>query len=238
MGAFTAWSTEWMEPARYEGRDVPDADARIDEVLARWDAPVPGTWKRPADPRVLVPGKRYCRTHPGGEQVPRGEHIVEHEVLDPDPADVVTRCLGGRLIDGVNALPLARDELGGRRGNVEADALLLVRHDDGTLDQLLVEVKVTSGAAWYAAVENLRQLRLFVDSEQAQQVFRARGAEVPDEVPVTAVVLAPRAYYTANGQKTAAVPPTRRLLERFSAHAGIPAVLATWDPHARTIERL
>jgi len=227
-----------MRPAKYEGREVPNANARIDEVLVRWDAPVPGTWKRGPDARVLVPGKRYCRTHPGGAQVPRGEHAIEHEILDPDPAEAATRCLGGRLVDGVNAVPLASDEAGGRRGNVEADMLLLVRNDDGAFRQLLVEVKVASGTAWYAAVENLRQLRLFVESGAAQQIFRARGAEVPAELPVTAVVLAPTAYYTANGARQAAVPPARRLLDRVAAHVGIAACLATWESRTRTIAAL
>jgi hypothetical protein len=238
MGAFSDWAEGWMACARYRGRDVPDPDRRIDEVLARWDAPVPGGWKRGDDARVLVSGRRYCRTHPGGARVPRGEHVIEHEILDPDPTSLPTMCLGARLVDGVNAVALAKDEAGGRRGNVEADMLLLTRAEDGAPRQLLVEVKVTSGTAWYAAVENLRQLRLFVESESAQRIFRARGADVPAATPVAALILAPPAYFAANGAKKAAVPPTRRLLDRFTAHTGLDAVLATWDLPGRTISAL
>jgi hypothetical protein len=234
VGAFAEWAVDWMTCATYRGRDVPGVDRRIEGVLARWDAAVPGVWRRNRDERILVPGRRYCRTHTGGTRLPRGEHKIEHQILDPDPRPVTTAALGMRLVDGVNAVPLAKDEGGARAGNVEADMLLLVRDDGGEPHQLLVEVKDGRDTAWYAAVENLRQLRLFVDSRAAQEIFVDRGTATAPP-PVRAVVLAPPAYYTAAGAKAAAVDPARRLLEAFTAHTGIPAGLATWDPTLRTI---
>src|SRR5436853_253970 len=113
---FTGWARRWTCLAAFEGTQVPEG--RIEGVLDLWREPIPGTWKRDRDPRLLNPEKRYCRTHTGGEAVPRGEHATEHEILAPAPQTTPTVCLGARLIDGVNAVPLARDSGGGRSGNV------------------------------------------------------------------------------------------------------------------------
>jgi hypothetical protein len=150
-----------------------------------------------------------------------------------------TVCLGAPLVDGVNAVPLARDSGGRRAGNVEVDMVLLVCQATG-LRLLLVEVKVESNNAWYAAVENLRQMRLFLASDAPRAVFHARLPEfdLPKELPTTAVVLAPVSFYTAAGAKSAAVGPANRLLETMRQNARVDAVLATWDPKSRAIERL
>jgi hypothetical protein len=148
-------------------------------------------------------------------------------------------CLGARLVDGVNAVPLAKDSGGGRSGNVEADMVLLVGRGRN-FRLLLVEVKVESNNAWYAAVENLRQLKLFLHSTSPRDVFQHRLHElsIPDKLTTTAVVLAPREFYRAAGAKCAAVGPATRLLQKMSEnHPEISAVLATWDPVSRTIER-
>jgi hypothetical protein len=63
--------------------------------------------------------------HPPEGTEPRGEHAVEHAILALEPDSNVTTCLGERLLDGVNAVPLTKDAGGKRAGNVEADMLLL-----------------------------------------------------------------------------------------------------------------
>src|SRR4051812_28896243 len=151
---FNDWTRRWMKEAQYQGPEVPEVEARIARVVALWEEPIPTGWERAQDARLLEPGRRYCRTHRGGQGVPRGEHAIEFEILDPSPMEASTSCLGAQLIDGVNALPLAKDQGGGRAGNVEADMLLLVRYGS-EYKLLLVEVKWTSNNAWYAAVENL-----------------------------------------------------------------------------------
>ena len=66
--------------------------------------------------------------------------MVEYDVLNPSPADVTTITPWGRLVDGVNAVPLAKDAGGGRTGNVEADMLCSSETSTSTVF-LLVEVK-------------------------------------------------------------------------------------------------
>src|SRR5918999_1795560 len=109
------------------------------------------------NPPLPPPPRHYLRTHAAGEPVQSSEHAIEREIVSPAPHAVTTSCLGGRLVDAVNALPLAKDEQGGRAGNIEADMLLLVEEKEA-YRQLLVEVKSTRDHAWYATVELLRQL--------------------------------------------------------------------------------
>src|SRR4051812_794246 len=107
-------------------------------------------------------------------------------------------CCAGTIVDGINAVPPARDSTGRRRANVEADLFLLVERQR-KYSILVVEVKESSNNAWYAAVENLLQLRLTLESPEPRLVFyrraRARNGlcEIPD-VPLVpqGVVLAPK----------------------------------------------
>ena len=234
---FSIWARRWMRLAEYQGPRVPDEDDRIAELVALWHEPIPGDWSRGQDPRLLDPERHYLRTHTGGDKIPRGEHAIEHDILCPSPTDPPKDCLGARLVDGVNAVPLARDEGGGRAGNVEADMALLVRHDQ-EYRVLLVEVKTSSNNAWYAAVENLRQLKLFTQSPPAQGLFYERkNPGLPQALDTTAVVLAPIDFYTAAGAKDAAVSPAAKLFERMREETGFDARLATWDSHRRAVER-
>jgi hypothetical protein len=235
---FKAWAESWIALAKYPGARLPDEEARITKLVELWHAPVPSGWERSEpDQRLLDPNRRYCRTHTGGDRVPRAEHALECDILKPIPACTATVCLGAPLVDGVNAVPLTKDADGGRAGNVEADMFLLTWRAQGLL-LLLVEVKVESNNAWYAAVENLRQMKLFLSSATPRAVFHTRLPELglPDDLPTTAVVLAPLSFYTAPGKKSAAVAPARRLLQRMSHETRLDAVLATWDPESRAIE--
>ncbi|MDQ3629994.1 MAG: hypothetical protein M3417_01700 [Actinomycetota bacterium] len=227
-----------MKVAEFRGRNVPSLDDRIEAIVALWSEPIPGLWKRDQDPRLLNPERRYCRTHTGGDRVPRGEHAIEQEILGSGPEITPTMCLGGRLIDGVNAVPLAKDAGGGRAGNVEADMLLLVADDSG-YKQLLVEVKARSNHPWYAAVEVLRQLRLFSKSVAPQCLFHTRRPDLtlPHSLPTTAVVLAPAPFYSAPGRNAATIAPSEALLERLRTRFGVDARLATWDQSERLVQQ-
>ncbi len=115
--------------------------------------------------------------------------------------------------------------------------LLLVR--DGRGYRLhLVEVKARSNNAWFAAIENLRQLRLFSESRKAQRLFQARRPELklPGSLAVTAVVLAPAEFYGARGQKAEAVAPAQELLASLRAEEAVDAQLATWESNHRQME--
>jgi hypothetical protein len=230
--AFTGWARRWMTLAGFQGTEVPAG--RVEEVLALWREPVPGTWRRDRDAALANRDTRYRRTHTGGVRIPRGEHKIEHDILTPDPDRDRTTFLGACLVDGVNALPLAKDAAGGRAGNVEADMLLLLR-DEERYRQALVEVKVESNHPWYAAVEGLRQLRLL--SENDPRLFHARrpDLDLPARLPTTLVILAPEAFYSARGRNLASMRPTRTLLERMRADEAVDARLATWDRTARVV---
>jgi hypothetical protein len=231
---FNEWSRKWMQLAAFTGRHVPDEEARIEALVVLWNEPIPPGWKRRPDKQLL--DRRYRR---GNTTSKRGEHAIEDELLEPSPAETPAHSLGCRLVDGVNAVPLARDAGGGRKGNVEADMLLLVKC--GREHRLqLVEVKDSSNHAWYAVIENFRALKLFSKSEVPQRLFHERRPELelPERLPVTAVTLAPRAFYASRGRRAESVAPAVRLLERMRAECGVDAVLATWDRVSRLIEPL
>lgn len=143
--------------------------------------------------------------------------------------------LGSTLVDGVNALPLTTDAGGRRKENIEADMLLLVKGGD-TYTHQLIEVKTTSNNAWYAAVQNLRQLKLFSESREAQ-LFHKRWPELelPHVLPVTGVVLAPLAFYMAPNKKAEAVVPAQTLLQHMRVEAKVDVQLTTWDSEQRVI---
>jgi hypothetical protein len=232
---FVKWAARWMAVARYPGRNVPDPDGRIEQVHGLWQEEIPEGWGRDLDRRLVDPAIRYLRTHKQGSPRPGSEHELEHQVLEHSP----TCCLGGTLLDGINAVPLARDQDGGRAGNVEADMLLLTQHE-GQARLVLVEAKTTSNNAWFAAVENLRQLRLFLAGKVGQSLFleRQRDLEHHPPLPVTALVLGPPAFYDSDGQKRNSVTRALRLLHSVNTAFRLDCRLATWSATTRQVATL
>ncbi len=222
------------ESGERDGRSDRGRDAQ--RSVALWQLPIPQGWERPADRRLLERNRRYQR---GDMPAPKlgSEHELELQVLGPDPWTEQTTCFGGRLIDGVNAVPLSRDSTGGRRGNVEADMLLLTAGRQGR-QQLLVEVKTTANNAWYATIESLRQLKLFLNSPAAQQIFAGRQRDIGGPLPIQAAVLAPPAFYSAPVAKQRSVKLTRQLITTFGDTLDVMVRLATWDPAERAITDL
>lgn len=232
---FNRWCGRWTELASFTGPRLPDVDARIEASLALWNDPLLPDWNRGRDEQLLDRHVRYRRGNTTGK---RAEHAIEEEFLSPSLVDSPVTSLGFRVIDGVNAVPLTRDAWGTQTGNVEADMLLLV---SGEREHRLhlVEVKDNANDAWYAAVENLRQLRLLTESESTQRLFHACcEIDLPADLPVTAVVLAPRTFYESRGKKVNSVAPAQRLLGRMRAECGVDAALAKWDRVSRLIEPL
>jgi hypothetical protein len=228
---FVAWANSWMHLARYEGAVVADVDQRIEQLVRLWQDPIPGSWLRTTD--VQLHGERYRR---GDRAQPNaGEHMIEHEILHRDFESV--SCFGTRLLDGVNALPLVRDAGGGREANVEADMFLLSRQgEDYRL--WLCEVKADSNNAWYAAIENLRQLRLLMSSPASMRVFSRRLplSSLPVDMPVTGLVLAPLRFYSSPGKKANSVAPAQALLARFLSEFDVDVRLAVWDSAGSAIK--
>lgn len=236
MASLKEWADKWIDLACFTGACLSDAADRIDGVLALWNEPVASEWLRGPE-RLHDPGQRDRRG--GGNAEPNTpEWKLECEVLYP-PGGRTTTSLGWTVVDGVNALPLTTNPGLGREGNVEADMLLLVK-DEYSCGLQLIEVKVEADNPWYAAVENLRQLKLFSKSLEAQRLFHTRcsAPDLPEELHVTGVVLAPHAFYKARGQKANSVEPAQELLCRIGVATGINALLTTWDSTARAIEPL
>jgi hypothetical protein len=224
------WIAEWTKLAAYPKADVPDVDGRIAALLHLCTVPVKPAWPRPNPEDHIWDSGPYRRGDRNAPSQP--ERIVEHEILGPGKQMAEGRlCCGGRVLDGINAIPLTR------RPKIEADVLLLVDH--GQEQRLyLAEVKKNSNNAWYATVELLRQLRLFTASTHAADYFHRKDIHTPSGLPVTGVVLAPRDYYFAVGQKGKALDPARRLVDAVTSHGALDVRLATWDAASRRIVEL
>lgn len=234
---FQAWAERWLDLARYPGAELTNAGDRINDLVSLWHEAVPGAWQRGDDPALTDRQVWYRRTHQGRPDGPVSEARIEHEVLAPDPDAVGTSCFGDVLVAGINAVSLQTNRYRGRRlGNIEADMLLLT-HGAGGYRALLVEVKVSDATAWYAAVEALRQLRLYTESVAAQRILPRRRPDLPlrEPLPVSAVVLAPAAYYMAPRKKLASVPYAQALARPMRERAGVDLVLATWDVQRRAV---
>jgi hypothetical protein len=234
-GTFNSWAREWMELARFEGRTLSDAPERIDNIVKLWDRRIPGDNWKPQPPKRLS-GARYTRGNVAAAEKRLGEHAIEYAILSPDPLTNPTMCLGRKLIDGINAVPLAKDVGGGRIGNVEADLLLLVENDVHGYELQLVEVKAASNNAWYAVVELLRQLKLLSENPAMANLFEShRGVtEGAGNLLVTGVVLAPPDFFDASGQKKNAVEHARTLISAF-APKDLHVELATWNGISRAM---
>jgi len=230
-GPFQLWARQWMELAKIADPHLMEPAQTIKQVLDLWDLPIPGSWKRGIDDQLLkAPYRRGDVKSPHA-----GEHSIEHDILSNLES---VRCLDGSLVDGINAMPLTRDETGGRKGNVEGDLFLLVEKV-GTYHLVICEVKLSDKTCWYAAIENLRQLKLLHLSTAARQLFHHRTPHLslPAEIPIIGLVVAPEQYYTQAEQKGNALPHTITLLGDFTAKTRIEAHLAVWDANLRVIRK-
>lgn len=232
---FAAWRDRWQRLAEYGGGHLHDPERRIDQLLSLWQEPIPGKWQREhgwdTDKWQASPYRR------GNLAAPHNcEHAMEHAILIDRRAKVTL--LGEPLLHGINAVPLAADFSDhGRRANVEADLLLLSRTDT-SFRLTLCELKSGANNAWFAKVELLRQMRLFLASPSAQLLMTELG-HLPTHTTnlvLTGLVVAPPAYYAARGQKGHAVPPARTLLRRMQQGYNVDARLAVWNPADNSIQ--
>jgi hypothetical protein len=226
---FADWAKTWMEHAQFVGPVLPGPAERVERILRLWDQEVPGEWRRGRDPQLH--GPRYRRSDINGP--PKGEHLIEHEILCQYFDGL--RCLGQNVVDGMNAMPLAKDENGGRTANVEADMLLLLEKA-GTYTMAICEVKGRSNNVWHAAVENLRQIKLLAQSSEARALFHRRRLALPPTIPFIGLIIAPSQYYLQRGKRSNAVSHAAELLTAFTARTGIEVHLACWDSESRSID--
>jgi hypothetical protein len=172
---FTIWRKKWDSLGQFRGRELEDPDKCISEILSLWQIEPPGPWMRSAEdlPKRFAPDKRYVRGN--GKSKRRGEHCIEHEILETDFATVTYN--GRHLVDGVNAFPLVKSEAGHRNDDIEPDLVILVGPTNSA-SILVLDVKKTDGNAWSALVQNLRQFRLFLLNPAYTSFFDQRKNEV------------------------------------------------------------
>jgi hypothetical protein len=224
MSEFGEWAKRWIALAAYPGATFP-SDGRIDAVIELYRECVPTGWQRELGRDKRLRDKERFTRRPRGELAP--EAVIEATVLSKDVPP--TEIMGEPIVDGVNAVPLVLGQ--GRAGDVEAD-LLLLTGAPGAYRLVVGEVKVNSNHAWYAAVENLRQVRLVAESP-VRGLFHERQPELPlgdaAALPVAGAVIAPQAFYSAPGQKAGATGPARELFRRIEAELEIAARLVVWS---------
>ena len=153
--------------------------------------PVRRGWTRPNIEDHLWAAGPYRRSDRGKPSGP--ERTIEDQILGAATHVAEGRlCLDGHVIDAIKAIPLTR------RPKIEADVLLLVDRGDA-VRQYLAEVKGAANNPWYAAIELLRQMRLFAASHTVDY-FHHKNPKLPPRLSVTGLVLAPEIYYkTATG---------------------------------------
>jgi hypothetical protein len=237
MNRFATWRDRWQRLAVFDGAHLPDPDRRLEQLLALWQEPILGKWQREpgwdTDKWKAGPYRRDDLAAPHA-----GEHTMERTILVNHRAKVTV--LGDPLLHGINAVPLVADYSGhGRRADVEADLLLLSRTATG-YRLALCELKDGADNAWFAAVELLRQMRLFLSSPSAQSLMTELGHLPADatNVTLTGMVVAPVSYYAARGKKGNAVAPARTLLRRMRQHYNVDVRLAVWDAARSTIHEI
>jgi hypothetical protein len=232
---FVEWNRQWERVWSYSGSTMADCDSRISKIIQLWTCPVPGKWRRNTDLPRLLSSNRYTRRDKENPQ--NGEHRIEQEILCEHFQDVVV--LGESLVDGFNALPLTIAPKGSARlGNVEVDLFLLIG-DENRYVRVAGEVKSNRAHAWWATVENLRQLRLLREADFVASIFDRRNplkGSVSSRAPIVGMVIAPREFYSANGQKANSVQYAHSLIQAMRGHCQLH--LTVWDRQQRRITEL
>jgi hypothetical protein len=121
---------------------------------------------------------------------------------------------------------------------VEADLFLLLKHEAGYL-RAVGEVKANKANAWWATVENLRQLRLLSEAAFVSDVFERRNSRIGSlsgQAPVVGMVIAPREWYLAYGKKANSVQYARKLIHAIGGHCKLH--LTVWDREQKRITEL
>ncbi len=251
---FSDWYSKWEELARFTGPTLPDEEDRIKAVVDLWPEEPPGDgWKRTFASGDFSKLSNLCEAgviyrRDDGKHPPKGsEHEIERDIIDiGNTGHIVCFKREYRFEPIVNAFPCAKDSDGRRTANVEFDLLGIIRTTAGVIRPLICEIKTGrngSKYSWYAAIENLRQLRLFIGNiENNLKFIRMKREDLSKalfDAPV-GIVIAEHGYYNHRGQKFNSMEPTRKLLERMQSSSrcrDARVVLATWDKHKNQIER-
>jgi hypothetical protein len=246
--SFREWYEKWQMLAIYTGSKLDDKerDNRINKIIHLWsEEPPPGEWRRKFENDdfnlrgLCTPGKFYCRTDDKSPNA--GEHQIENQIIESK--DSITFFSDEFHFEPiVNAFPCAKVT----RGKVEFDMLSLLKTPAGSIHPLVCEIKTGktgSKNSWYATIENLRQLRLFIGNrENNLQVIQAKRKDLSKTLfgdPVGIVIAEPD-YYMHRGQKSNSMEPTRELIKRLQSSPNCKSakvILTTWNMDSKRIDR-
>ena len=242
--SFSDWYDKWQKLADYTGVNLDEKEwnRRTDAIVSLWAEQPQGNWQRSFERgdfnlRNLCTPKIIWSRNSGEISQNRGEYQIEdHIIKNPIPF-----CLksGYQFEPIVNAFPCAKVS----KGSVEFDLLSILKTPKNAIHPLVCEIKAQYNNPWYAAVENLRQLKLFIGNlENNLNVIRKKRA---DEILIdfshpVGIVIAEPDYYGHRGQKNNSVEPTLNMLRRLQVSPqgkDARVILATWDKKTNHIER-
>lgn len=202
---------------------MPTPEEKIGQLIELWNQKIPDSWQRESLPKTFEWGYRRSL----GGRKPTPEHELEKRLFK-----------SSLKIDGycsvdlfANAFPLAKWR------TVEADMVAVAKIDAAT-EVLVIEAKDKANNAWYAAVENLRQLKLFDANRRTNLEFLKNKVSdcVWGELKMTGLVIAPPDFFEHKGQKGNATQPAKNLVAAFQRKLGVRVLLGKWHKDSSRIE--
>ncbi len=219
------WVAAWTAIAKHPPSNTEEATAKIDAVVELCQMPVRRDWTRPNIEDHLWAAGPYRRSDRGKPSGP--ERTIEDQILGA-ATDVAEgrSCLGGQVIDAINAIPLTR------RPKVEADVLLLVDHGDAvsSTSQKSKVPPITRGTRPSNCCASCACSR----ASHTVDYFHRKNRKLPPRLPATGLVLAPEIYYK-NSDRLAY---TWRLIDSVISRVGLDIRMAVWDAGGSQITEL
>lgn len=226
---FAEWYRRWQSLADFKGAALPgdEWERRINDIIALWPQQPPGTWQR-TEYQISNQCKPGCTYRRGDKARPNpGEHQIEHSLISGETINFLDAKY--RFVPITNAFPCVTDVSGGRGANVEVDLLGILEAGD-VAHPLICEIKDDANNPWYAVVENLRQLKLFLSNKQVNLPFlksRYEGTR-PFSSPL-GIVIAKSGYFSKPGQKVNSFKAAEILIDRLKAkHSDARVMMASW----------
>jgi len=248
---FSKWYNKWKVIAEFNGPSLDDIelDHRISKVIRLWTGRIPqaGKWKRTFEQGdfnklkdLSKPGIIYRRSDRKSSNP--GEHRIENAIITNE-ARIIFLASEYKFDPVVNAFPCAKDSGGRRKSNVEFDLLGILKANTDAVHPLICEIKAGKAGSknpWYAAIENLRQLKLFIDNaDNLEFIRKKRGDNKLKFGASVGIIIAEPDYYESPGQKLNSMKPTQKLLERLRKQCkDARVILAKWDKDSNRVDRV
>jgi len=222
---FKKWRKMWIDLATFSGDQVPTPEEKIGRLIELWNQEIPDGWQRENLPKTFEWG--YRRSLGGKKQTP--EHELEKRLFK---IKSLLKIDGYGSVDLLaNAFPLAKWR------SVEADMVAVAKKDVAT-EIMVIEAKDKANNAWYAAVENLHQLKLFDANRRTNLEFLKNKVSdcVQGELAITGLVIAPPDFFEHKGQKGNATQPAKNLVAAFQRKLGVRVLFGKLHEDSSRIE--